>query len=390
MKRLSQLDGIRGLSLLMVVVFHYVWSQVHTTPGTLPAQFMKYLLWSYSAVDLFFVLSGFLITGILLDNATAGNFLKVFYIRRACRILPLYGVAVLAFVTCRHFLEDDWRFIWLFKDPLPIWNYLTFTQNFAMSGADTSGPHWIDITWSLAVEEHFYLLLPVLVCLVARRWLPWVFGVMIIAAPLLREFLPLSDLNAYFSTPWRADSIMAGSLLAWCVRQPVILQHIRTHVRKLYWVLAILPPFLLLMAWSGFNRSGALEHTIFAVFYSALLLLVFVDETSPITKLMRWGPLAWVGTISYGLYLFHEPISGLAHALVRSAPPEIHSISSGLVTLSALVITFAVATASYYFFERRIIAYGHSFKFTKAAPPLPTPSAAPQLQPLPVPLDARR
>jgi peptidoglycan/LPS O-acetylase OafA/YrhL len=200
----------------------------------------------------------------------------------------------------------------------------------------------------------------------------------------------LSELNCYFSTPWRADSLISGSFLAWCVRQPVILEHFRAHARKLYWVLAILPPLLFLISWSGFNHDGALEHAIFAIFYSALVLLVFIDNTSPITKVMRWRPLAWIGTISYGLYLFHEPISGLAHGLIRQAPPAIESIFSGMITLTALVITFAVAAASYYLFERRIIVYGHTFKYTKSAAPLPTPSAEPQLQPLPVPLDARR
>jgi peptidoglycan/LPS O-acetylase OafA/YrhL len=387
MKRIAQLDGIRGLAVLLVLFFHYVWSQVHVTPGTLPAQVMKCFLWTYSGVDLFFVLSGFLITGILLDNAPAGNFFKVFYIRRACRILPLYFGALLAFIIGRHFLESDWRFIWLFKDPLPLWSYFTFTQNFMMAAADTPGPHWIDVTWSLAVEEHFYLVLPFLVWVAPRRALPWIFGAMIIAAPLLRRFLPLGDLNTYLSTPWRADSLISGSILAWCVRQPMIFDHIRTHVRKLYWILALLPPLLFLISWNGTSHNRVFEHTVYAVFYSALILLVFVDEQSPITKALCWKPLVWMGTISYGLYLLHEPISGLAHGFVRHSPPGIFSVSCAIVTAGALVLTFVIAAASYYLVERRIIAFGHRYKYTRSAPVPVEHYPDTSLQPAPVPLE---
>lgn len=385
MKRIAQLDGIRGLALLLVLFFHYVWSQVHAAPGTVAAKIMNCFLWTGSGVDLFFVLSGFLITGILLDNAAAANFFKVFYARRACRILPLYFAALAAFIIGRFFLEDDWRFYWLFKDPLPLWSYFTFTQNFAMAAANTSGPHWIDVTWSLAVEEHFYLFLPFLVWIAPRRALPWIFGAMIIAAPLLRLFLPLGELNTYVSTPWRADSLICGSLLAWCVRQAVILEYIRAHARKLYWILGLLPPVLFLMTWNGLSHSRPFEYSIYAVFYSALILLVFVDETSPVTRVLCWRPLLWIGTISYGLYLFHEPVSGLAHGLFRHASPAIYSVPSAVVTLIALVVTFALAGASYYFVERRFIAFGHRFKYS----PLNTQKTRmePSLQPVPVRLD---
>lgn len=240
MKRISQLDGVRGFALLMVVFFHYVLQQLHPAPETVGADVLRLCLWTYSAVDLFFVLSGFLITGILLDNAGAGNYFKVFYLRRACRILPLYLVAVLSFVVARHFIGGAARFHWLFHDPLPTWCYFTFTQNFVMAAAGTGGPAWIDVTWSVAVDEHFYLVLPLLVFVVPRRSLPWIFGVMILTAPLLRRFVPLGELNTYVSSPWRADALLCGSLLGWCVRQPVILEHIRANVRKLYLVLLVL------------------------------------------------------------------------------------------------------------------------------------------------------
>ena len=390
MKRVPQLDGLRGLAILLVLFFHYGWSQLEATPGAISASVTRLFLWTYSGVDLFFVLSGFLITGILLDKSSATNFLKIFYLRRACRILPLYFALILSFVICAHFLVSDPRFEFLFNNQLPLSSYLLFIQNEAMSAANTTGPQWLDVTWSLAVEEQFYILLPLLVYLAPRRWLPWLFGALIISAPLLRCFLPLGGLNTYVSAPWRADSLMAGSLLAWCVRQPHILRHIRANVRQLYWVLAVLLPFLFVISWNGDSRDRAFEHSLYAAFYSALVLVAFVHESSPITRLFSWRPLVWTGTLSYGLYLLHEPISGLVHGFLRGMPPGIFGFTDLAITLLALSLSFVVAIASYHFIERHFITFGHAFAYSHDAEASAAESPEPALDLLPVPVGDER
>ena len=116
--RIPELDGIRAIAILMVLVWHYFSSQVSSEPGTLIASLIGLAKMSWSGVDLFFILSGFLIGGILIDNRGSSGVLKTFYVRRACRILPLYLVAVLTFFAARYFAGTDEN--WLFSGKLPI------------------------------------------------------------------------------------------------------------------------------------------------------------------------------------------------------------------------------------------------------------------------------
>lgn len=164
MKRNPHLDGLRGLAVGMVLLWHYVGCQItpQHTPSLLWLREIVGMMWS--GVDLFFVLSGFLITGILRDQRESRHYWGTFYLRRACRILPLYVILVgsysLANAAGLNKAPGLW---WLFYIPMPTWSYATFTQNFYMAAAGGTGANWLGITWSLAVEEQFYLLLPCVV-----------------------------------------------------------------------------------------------------------------------------------------------------------------------------------------------------------------------------------
>src|SRR5438309_218918 len=122
MKRLTQLDGIRGLAILLILAWHFVAIQIQAEPGTLPWYLRRALGLTWSGVDLFFVLSGFLIAGILLDQRNATNFFKVFYFRRVCRIFPLYFLVLLLFILVIAIVDlPSKEFRWLFGDPMPLW-----------------------------------------------------------------------------------------------------------------------------------------------------------------------------------------------------------------------------------------------------------------------------
>ena len=124
-----------------------------------------------SGVDLFFVISGFLITGILVEKRGSAHFFRTFYVRRALRILPLYFLLLLSYVVCAG-LWNESSPTWMhqFAHPLPWWSYLTLTQNIAMAMRGDFGPLWLSVTWSLAVEEQFYWVMPVLVAVLSPRW----------------------------------------------------------------------------------------------------------------------------------------------------------------------------------------------------------------------------
>src|SRR5919199_1508083 len=203
-RRYPELDGLRGIAILMVVAYHY--------------ELAPFL----SGVDLFFVLSGFLLGGILLEKKEAPNYFKAFYVRRICRIFPLYFLCLLVFlillpVTLGWLFGDSIGM--LAGDSLPLWSYFTFTHNFAMAQLGGWGTLWLAHTWSLAVEEQFYLILPLLICSFSRERLPYLLVGLILAAPLWRAFLynfhPYGGLASYVLLPCRADSLLVGVLCAY-------------------------------------------------------------------------------------------------------------------------------------------------------------------------------
>ena len=151
MRRVAELDSLRGLAALTIIVYHLWFMHVPQLS---------------TAVDLFFVLSGFLITTIILDNEATEGFLVTFYVRRSLRIWPIYYLSLLALVLLNPFLPTPEP-----MDGLPY--YLTYTQKLPLYWAGVEPPFSsaFEHTWTLAVEEQFYLLWPALVCLLGRRWL---------------------------------------------------------------------------------------------------------------------------------------------------------------------------------------------------------------------------
>lgn len=149
-ERSPELDGLRGTAILMVVVYH--WVHNHSKSTILPHKLEGLLSYGWSGVDLFFVLSGFLIGGILLDARDSANYFKVFCVRRSCRILPLYGA--LCLLSAAIFYAHIGTHAWLYDGSVPWYAYLTFGQNFWMAKADGAGfgaGNIAGITWSLAV-----------------------------------------------------------------------------------------------------------------------------------------------------------------------------------------------------------------------------------------------
>ncbi len=171
---------------------------------------MSWVAWGttylWAGVTLFFVLSGFLVGGIILDHRESPNFLSVFYVRRLFRILPLY----LLLLTCGWLVEALLPIIAvqapsLFSPKLPDWSFLFFVQNFAMVFKKSMGGEWLSVTWSLAVEEQFYLVLPVIIIVLKRRmqFFCWVLSACILAALPLRAFFN----GGYVLMPWHADAL---------------------------------------------------------------------------------------------------------------------------------------------------------------------------------------
>jgi peptidoglycan/LPS O-acetylase OafA/YrhL len=374
--RVPALDGVRGLAILMVLIWHYAINLVELERGSIGYYALALLRHSWSGVDLFFVLSGFLIGGILIDQRKSQNYFGVFYIRRACRIVPLYFLwLALFFAMAQSIGTPNAAFAWLFDRPLPLASYLTFTQNFVMAWRNDFGAHWLDITWSLAVEEQFYLILPFIVRFIEPRKLPWVLGGLILMAPLLRLAIYLWNDQAivavYVLAPCRADSLLLGVLCAWAVRQHRIARFLVEQPRPLYAAFGILLlgvialtlkfPFL----WTpGMFLFG---YSWLALFYASLLLIV-VTQRGPITAAFSALPLRQLGIIAYGLYLIHHGILGLCHALMLNQAPKIRDFADVIVTLIALAITIGLSVLSWRFLEKPLVRAGHTLRYATIAP----------------------
>jgi peptidoglycan/LPS O-acetylase OafA/YrhL len=370
MNRIKELDGIRGLAILMVLILHYFYqlSLGSVDNGSLLVHLHNFTHWFWSGVDLFFVLSGFLIGGIIIDNRESKNFLQVFYIRRALRILPAYSLLLIAFYALRSQL-DPARFGALFYGNAPIFpefSYFTFTQNiflglaFAMhrDSAIFLGP-----TWSLAVEEQFYMVVPFCFLITPRRYwvslLVWLAILALVLRMLFPEQLP------YVVTPFRMDSLFLGVLAALVVRRVSL----RALLQERKWILRSAFLLLLVMVvW--FVAEGKLvwrapQYSVLACFYTVLLLIAVIESGSLPLAIFRFPPLRFLGLISYGLYLFNMPILWLFHGLALGARPSLNSGIACAVTLISLIVSIALASISYFFFERRFLSLGHSLRYKK-------------------------
>lgn len=364
MKRIAQLDGVRGVAILLVLVWHYFAYPASVTSSKIVAQASEALSLTWTGVDLFFVLSGFLIAGIILEHREAPNFFRVFYMRRMCRIFPLYFLLLGMFILVLALpVASSPEFAWLFHKPFPLWSYASFTQNCFMGSQGNFGPHWLSATWSLAVEEQFYLFVPVMVYFLPRRLLVCLLVPLIFSAPYLRSVSP--GFHNIVNTAWRTDSLLLGVLLAVLVRHEPFLNAVRR-----YWV-SVLALFGVFLAGAGaltFHpwKFGIWTQTWLAGLYGLFVLIAY-SNVSVLSRLLKFRVLIWFGKLSYGIYIIHQPVNGLLHGWFFHKNPTILNWQEAGITAVALVITLVLAVLSFRFFESPFLQLGHRFKYLQKA-----------------------
>lgn len=379
-KRIPELDGLRGIAILLVLIWHFFVTPSLAAGGPASSGVTSFLLamgrLTWSGVDLFFVLSGFLIGGILLDARDSSNYFKVFYIRRFCRILPVYAATCAVFWAGRNFATGHPASVeWIFSGPMHWLTYVTFTQNIAMTLSGGLGAQGLAATWSLAVEEQFYLTLPLLIWFLSPRRLAYVLAAAILAAPVLRALLylllPQGGVGAYVLMPCRADSLMLGVLAALALRRDDVWLVLTRQTRLLKGIGLVLGLGVILFTVRGWTIGtlpmSTLGYTWLALFYLVFLVLGLTEPHGLLGSVLRNRALRGLGEISYGTYLFHLGVNGLVHGVIRGRSPGIDSPGDVLVGLFALVLTLVIAKASWVYFEWPIVKLGRSFHYEAAA-----------------------
>ena len=349
MKRIPELDGIRGIAIGMVLVFHY-FASVYSIPGSSLAYMQVPFRLTWSGVDLFFVLSGFLIGGILLDSRDSPDFFRTFYVRRFFRIVPIYAAVLLL----THRLMPSLGFHQVGR----WWVYPLFLQNFWMAAKNDFGL-WA-VTWSLAVEEQFYLTLPSVIR-IARRMLPYLIGAGIVLAPVLRVALFYANGEKFIAPavlmPCRADALLLGVAAAMLMRNENASNWLRRNGRALWMAAFILLAgacaFIFHPDWIHGIQMNSIGFTWLAVLYTTLLLLAVTQPDSWVGATLRFAPLRRLGGIAYGVYLLHQ-------VLLIALRHFIPSWRFAGIAFTSLVATFLLAILSWRYFEKPLIDYGHS------------------------------
>lgn len=362
------LDGLRTVAVLLVFTNHYYqW---------LP----PFMNWGRIGVDIFFVLSGFLITGILYDSTNRTDRFSVFYKRRALRIFPLYFLVLLLPVLMEPFLR--WKLhpgLWLW--PVYAGNYAPFIWPQDVHGTETAfrmlrstrfpSFSWsFDHLWSLCVEEQFYLVWPLVVFSISdrKRLRNVCIGAVIVV--LLLRWLCVATLAPrwidlgllYFVTPLRADSLLLGGAIALALRGPEA-KYIGTLARPLALFLAgalvvwealsyrrfghLIDPF-----WSSMHNP---LYATFAALLAAVLIAMSIDPSRTLYHWLNHGIMRAIGQRSYGFYVYHLVLIAVYGEIAREISFGHKGVAGALLPFVALVGTLVVSWISFRYFEAPLL-----------------------------------
>jgi peptidoglycan/LPS O-acetylase OafA/YrhL len=340
-RHIPALDGLRGMAAMLIMIFH--WFQLSTAPrGAFLESAGRFASIGQTGLDLFFVLSGFLITRILLRSRSNPAYFRNFYARRVLRIFPLYYSFVIVWLL---FLSPSYHI----KEPVSPWWLLLYAENIRLTFV-SSAMVGLSHFWSLAVEEHFYLVWPVVIYLVAPQRLGWVALAVLLVTILTRVCMIGAGYEVFFFTPCRLDGFAVGAFLAWLEMRPGGLPAFR---RALLVALALFGGAAIL-CWiltsgRGLKEIMMVKFSLVALAYGALLGLLAGAPSASNGFASLWlnRPLRWCGMVSYGLYVFHPPCYHYTNMLPLNDWSNllVSFVSSGLISW-----------LSFHYFESRITA----------------------------------
>jgi peptidoglycan/LPS O-acetylase OafA/YrhL len=341
---------------ILVVFSHYFGEVPHGVQA---------LMFGWIAVEMFFVLSGYLVGNLILDKMHNDNFFLVFYVRRICRTLPIYFISVLLIAAVLSAFNGA---AWLDADvSFPVWSYFTFTQIFFMASTEQIGAHWLAPTWTLAVEEHFYLLAPMTFFFVPRKYLPGVLIAVAAGAVGCRVAVYIFHIGnstaAHVLLPGIADVLICGLLAALASKTDYVRQGKLDYALRVAPILLLISLSLLGLFTGRDSPSLAILSPLVVSLASAAFLLSIV-RNAPEAERFRGRVLRFFGRTSYAVYLTHLPVLGLMHGLILNARPDIADAKQWLVTIAAMPVCVLTSWLLTKLFEEPITRYGRSWSWS--------------------------
>lgn len=357
------LDGVRAIAVILVMLFHFY-----------PQGILQI---GWVGVDLFFVLSGFLITNILIKYKDREHYFKSFYMRRVIRIFPIYYIVVIPLLLLNYFALHN-------KAIGEQLSYLFYLQNFAALGSEFL--FGLEHTWSLAIEEQFYLFFPFVI-----RFLPlkksfyFVIG-LILMAILLRTFFAIKEPEIFY---WqsvlfftRMDSLLLGALLPLAVSNFSIKKNTMSTILNVVLIFSAILIFFSIINYSFANLQeygfaqllsqsfgkeslstpyGHLRFTFFALFFAACVgKVAYFSGDKHKYLFLRWKPLEFIGRISYGIYLYHWIIQRFTTLYLEKTGWQINAF---VLVLAKIVLTIVIAYFSWIWIEKPILKLKDRYKY---------------------------
>lgn len=375
-RHIPALDGIRGMAILLVLSFHL--NLLRSLPSTSPVDTLVSTVFSFGwcGVDLFFVLSGYLITRILYQAKGTEQYFLTFYTNRILRIFPLYyALLTVTFIVIPHLptglIPAEKLERWAQVDANPLWYWL-YLNNFTTALSGSWGHGLLDVTWSLAIEEQFYLLWPWVVYAFNRERLLRICLVIFSTAFIVRTAMTLADMNAistYVFTLGRLDVLAAGAFVALAAEGSSGIQGL-LPARRICIITGVV--CLGLAVWRG--GASNMDPVILTVGLSfvAIHFAAFIAavRTLPsehwLVQLLSSKPLRAFGKYSFAIYLVHMPLS----ALVRDTLYHPHQFltlwgsklpGQLLFSIGTTLLVFIIAFTSWHLWEKHFLKLKKSF-----------------------------